>query len=282
MMRRNILIPLGVIIVIGVIAVGVYFSYTSFDSTLEVTVRDAVSKSWVWDTSISVQNRIINTYYQSDRGPVPQTFTSLKTGESEITVSAPSCKTVTVPVNIKRGHNVVEEPIEIQGYEIPNLQRFIIFEDIVGADLEMELHPVGSDGKAVKYHPCVDLWIGCLVSEQLKDGEYVREPADEGSERGATLYRGKVEWSYDTEPETLFRYTAHLPGKQLKDSEAPYMVIDYVIIVPDSRKITKKEVNTLISEAMETTTVEELQPYLSKEDDRIDVYMFTSWNVERP
>jgi hypothetical protein len=281
-MRRNLLIPLGIVIVLGIIAVIVYISYTSFDNTLEVTVRDAVSKQWVWDTSITVQNRVINTYYQSDQGPVPQIFTHLKTGASEVTISAPSCETVTVPVKIKRGHNVVEEPIEIKGYEIPNLQRFIIFEDIVGSDLEMELHPVGKDGRAVKYHPCVDLWIGCLVSEQLKNGEYVIEPVEEGSSRGAPLYRGALEWSYDTDPETLFRYTAHLPGKQLQDTEAPYMVIDYLIIVPDARKISKQEVQSMVSDAMSTDSLEDVQAYLSKEDDRIDVYMFTSWNVERP
>lgn len=281
-MRRRVLIPLGVILLFGLIAVTVFISYTSFDNTLQVTVRDAVNKQWVWDTSITIQDRVINCYYQSDQGPVPQTFTHLRRGESQLTVTAPSYETVTVPVTIGRGATVIEEPIEIEGYEIPGLTRFIIFEKVEGGDLAMELHLVGEDGKAIAQHPCVDLWIGCVVSEQLIDGTYVTEPVDSGSTRGKTLYMGEVDWSYDTEPGTIFRYTGHLPGKQMEPTEASFLVIDYLLIVPDARKISKEEVEQLVAEGSEKAGLESLEEHLLKEDERIDVYMFTSWNVERP
>jgi hypothetical protein len=281
-MKRKTLIPLIVAAVIAVIAVAVFLSHASFDNTVSFTVRDAVSKQWVWNATISMQDRLIKSYYQSDRGPITYTFTHLEKGESELSVSAPSYEDVTIPVEVGRGENTLEEPIELQGYEIPDLDHFIIFEEQAGNDIVLELHPVGTDGHAVVNHPCVNLWIGCMVSEQVKDGAYIQEPMKTGSERGKTLFQGKLDWEFDASPETVFRYTARIPGKAIQQSKAPYLAIDYIIIVPDSRKISYDEVDQLMSEAVQASKPQQILQKLEGEEDRFDYYFITNWNVKRP
>ena len=281
MKTKKILIPVLVIVALAAVAVGVYLFMNPVQTTLELEVRDAVSKAWVWDASIRLQRRIIRAYYQSDRGPIPFVFSGLKPGQAELEVSAPAYVPVTIPVALKRGENRLEEPIDMVGYEIPGLARFIVFEEREGNDLIQEIRPVSKDGPAVLNHPCLDLWIGARITVQMKDGLPVQEETEEGSVRGEELYKGVLKWQFDPLPETTFRYSSRIPGSQIKPDKNPYWVIDYLIVVPDPRKTSREEIEAIMEKAwaLPPEAIEEyLKPY--EQDGVLTPDIFTSWNVE--
>jgi len=281
MKTRRVLIPVLVIAVIIAVAVVVYVTMNPVDTTLEFEVRDGVSRNWVWDATFSLQGRVIRSHFQSDRGPLPQVFTHLKSGDTTLEISAPSYVAQSIPVNLKRGENRLEEPIDLVGYEIPDLTKWIIFEDRAGNDIVQEIRPVSSEGPAVLNHPCLDLWIGARVSVQIYDGLPAQEETEEGSVRGEELYKGVLDWEWDATPETTFRYSAFIPGSQIKANSDPYWVIDYLIVVPDPRKISREEVEQIMEKAWELPP-EAIQTYLEpyKNEGKLTPYVFTSWNVE--
>ena len=281
MKTRRVLIPVLVIAVIIAVAVVVYVTMNPVDTTLEFEVRDGVSRNWVWDATFSLQGRVIRSHFQSDRGPLPQIFTHLKSGDTTLEISAPSYVAQSIPVNLKRGENRLEEPIDLVGYEIPDLTKWIIFEDRAGNDIVQEIRPVSSEGPAVLNHPCLDLWIGARVSVQIYDGLPAQEETEEGSVRGEELYKGVLDWEWDATPETTFRYSSFIPGSQIKANSDPYWVIDYLIVVPDPRKISREEVEQIMEKAWELPP-EAIQTYLEpyKNEGKLTPYVFTSWNVE--
>ena len=281
MKTRRVLIPVLIIAAIAAVAVVVYVTMNPVDTTLRFEVRDAVSKGWVWDATFSLQGRIVRSHFQSDRGPVPQVFTHLKPGEATIEVNAPSYVPQSVEVTLKRGENRLVEPIDLVGYEIPDLVKWIIFEDRVGNDIVQEIRPVSSEGPAVLNHPCLDLWIGARISVQVYDGLPAQEETEEGSVRGEQLYKGILDWQWDATPETTFRYSSSIPGSQIKANADPYWVIDYLIVVPDPRKIGPEEVDRIMEEAWDLPP-EAIQAYLEpyKNEGLLTPYVFTSWNVE--
>jgi hypothetical protein len=281
MKSKKFLIPVIVIVALAAVAVGVYLVMNPVQTTLEFEVRDAVSKAWVWDASIRLQGRIIRAFYQSDRGPIPFVFTGLKPGQAELAFDAPSYVPVTIPVSLKRGENRLEEPIDLEGYEIPGLARFIVFEEREGNDLVQEIRPVSVDGPAVLNHPCLDLWIGARISVQMKDGLPVQEETEEGSVRGEELYKGVLTWQFDSLPETTFRYSSRIPGSQIKPDRNPYWVVDYLIVVPDPRKTSRDDIEGIMKKAwaLPPEAIEEyLKPYA--QEGVLTPYVFTSWNVE--
>jgi hypothetical protein len=281
MKTRRVLIPVLIIAALVAVAVVVYVTMNPIDTTFQFEVRDAVSREWVWDATFSLQGRLIRSYFQSDRGPLPQVFTHLKPGEATLKISAPSYVAQTRTVNLKRGENRLNEPIDLVGYEIPDLAKWIIFEDRVGNDIVQEIRPVSSEGPAVLNHPCLDLWIGARISVQIYDGLPAQEETEEGSVRGEQLYKGILDWRWDATPEATFRYSSSIPGSQIKANSDPYWVIDYLIVVPDPRKISSEEVDRIMDEAWDLPP-EAIQDYLEpyKDDGLLTPYVFTSWNVE--
>jgi len=280
MKKKPILIPAITMLVLGIVAFSVYLSRVNFYTTLEFQVRDAVSKNWIWNSTIKFQDREIRGFYQSDKGPVDYQFTHLKTGNWDLEISAPAYQTVTIPIAIKKGANRIDKPIELAGFEIPDLDHFIIFEEKINDDIVAEIRPVNSEGSAIINHPCIDIWIGCLISEQLMNGLYVQEPTEERSERGKKLFAGKIEWQWDPRPETIFRYSSIIPGSQISSHNAPYLVIDYLLILPDGRKMTKKEVEELMDHLPPLQDIKVLTTYLDKYNNKLFYDVYTSWNVE--
>jgi len=281
MKTRRVLIPVLVIVVIAAVAVVVYVTMNPVDTTLEFEVRDLVSKNWVWDATFGLQGREIRSHFQSDRGPLPQIFTHLQPGEATLEVSAPAYVSQSITVKLKRGENRLAAPIDLVGYEIPNLAKWIIFENRVGNDIVQEIRPVSSQGPAVLNHPCLDIWIGARISVQIYDGLPAQEETEEGSQRGEELYKGILDWEWDAVPETTFRYSSFIPGSQIKANSDPYWVIDYLIIVPDPRKISSEEIDRIMDKAWDlapTAIQTYLEPY--KNEGKLTPYVFTSWNVE--
>jgi hypothetical protein len=278
---KKALVPLIVVVVLAAVAVVVYLVMNPVDTTLEFVVRDAVSKAWVYDASFRLESRLIRSYFQSDQGTEPQRFTHLKPGRATLELSAPAYQPVTRELTLKRGANRLPEPIDLVGLEIPELKSFIMFEDLVGSDVHVEIRPVSKAGPAVLNHPCLDLWIGARMTVQMKNGLPVQEETEEGSVRGEELFRGRIAWKFDPYPETVFRYSAVIPGAEIKPSKAPYRVVDYLVVLPHPLAISKQELEAIMEKAW-SLKPEEVQAHLRpyEEQGKIRVEVFTSWNVK--
>ncbi len=264
-----------VVLALGIVTGVAFFTTRSFQTTLEFTLRDAVSKEWVHHSTIKIQNRVIRGFFGKD-----YTFTHLEPGEGTLSVSAPSYTAQEIPVKIKRGKNVLKDPIDLVGYEIPTLDHFIVIEDIVDGELVTEVRPVGEDGKAVVNHPCLDLRILLLISTQMYNGKIARTETETGSTRGEELYRGPAEWRWDSDPNTVFRYMVPIPVKKVKQSDASYWVIDYLILVPDSRNVTSEELDQIVQEIGVLKDPEQLTAKLDTYRGKIKYFLNESWNVE--
>lgn len=275
MKTRTWIILVVVILALGITALVVFLTTQSFQTSLEFTVRDSVSKEWVHDSTIKIQERIIRGYFGKDYH-----FTRLKSGQATLSISAPSYIAKEVPVKIKRGKNVLEQPIDLAGYEIPTLSHFIVIEDVEEGELVTEIRPVGDDGKAVVNHPSLDLRILIMISSQMYKGRYATTDTETGSTRGEELYRGEAEWRWDSDPNTIFRYTAPMPVKKVKQSDAFFWVIDYLILVPDSRNVTAEEMDRIVQEIGGIADPEQLASKLDTYQGKLKYYLNESWNVE--
>ena len=263
------------------LAVIAYLTSGALETTMQIEVEDAVSEGWVWDATITVQDRVIRSFYQSDQGPRPLEFTGLRPGRSTVEVVAPHYESVSVPVRLRRGVNTIEDPIRMQGLEIPDLQQFYVIANVEGGAIEFEIRPVNSAGSAVLNHPCLDIWFGVLVSAQIKDGAYVQKSQDTGSTRGEPLYAGPVEWSWDEAPETSFRYSAQIPVSSLASSPARFWVVDALVVLPKPNEIERSELDELMEPIYTLGSPEAVSEYLDRYGDRLSYYFApTSWNVE--
>jgi hypothetical protein len=263
------------------------------ETTLLFQVQDAVSGAWVWDATTRIQDRILTSYYQTDAGPILQKMSHLSPGAATLAVSAPGYQSISVPVVLRRGKNRLSAPIALAGRAIPGLDSFSVFESVDNGDFSMQIRPLDAAGKAILHHPCIDVWVGCVVSEQALDGVPVRAEEAVGATRGAALYRGTLPWSWDAKPESLFRYTAHLSSADVIAAPSLYRVIDYLIVVPDPASITHEELSSRMATAwasgglvagnptrsrapvMDANLAAALEPLKG----RVWFYLITSWDV---
>lgn len=269
---------------IVVIALVAYLVPPLLNTRLTFTVEDAVSHSWVWDATVKLQNREMKLYYQSSKGTIPLTFTHLAPGKATLEVSAPNYVSQSIPLDLHLGENRLPNPVELVGYQIPDLAHFTMFESTSGRAIHVQIRPVSTQGPAVTNHPCLDLWIGALVSAEVKNGQEVSAPSASGAQRGPTLYKGRIRWTWDSSLSATFRYSATIPFSDLASQSVPYLVIDYLVIVPDPRKITAKEVDAMMSRAPDFTNPTQLVQYLKSNegDGRYRYFFTTSWNVKGP
>lgn len=279
MRARPILVSILIVGALGCVALAVYIRTASFDTSLSFRFEDSVSRNWVWDATVRLQDRVSRIFYQSDAGPVPFVFTHLKRGRSTLTIVAPGYEPVSVPVRLTRGANRLAQPIELHGVQIPDLNGFVVFERPAGGDIIAQLRPLGTDGRAVQNHPCLDIRVSCRVYVQVQNGKPVQEPVDSGSSRGQEVFKGNIPWEWDSMPETVFRYTARIPGALTRADPSLYRVIDYLILVPDPRLITPNEMDAVMARAVQIDTTDELRAFLDKEK-RIRYFIDTSWNVK--
>jgi hypothetical protein len=252
-------------------------------ASLEFSLTDAVSGSWVWDATVRIQNRSMREFFQSDRGPVNLGFKGLVPGRAELRVEAPGYESQSIPVTLKRGTNRLAEPVRLRGIEITGLAGWVLVANADGADIVCELRPVRADGTAVLNHPCLPLWVGAVVSDQVKQGIPVQEKSD-GSSRGAPLFQGRVSWQWNTTPEVTFRYTARIPGAHIAESAAPYRVVDLLVVVPDQRKIDSASVDSLMAglwaDDRPVASVKAMTAALDARKDSLTWALLSAWNVK--
>jgi hypothetical protein len=219
------------------------------DTTLLFVVQDSVSGGWVWDATARLQGRTLTSFYQTDAGPIAQKLSHLKPGAATLALSAPGYEPVTVPVTLRGGKNRLPTPVAMMGREIPGLAGFSIFETAQNGDFSLQVRPLDAAGKAIINHPCIDLWIGCVVSEQVSDGVPVRTDGVAAAARGETLFSGTIAWTWDATPESLFRYAARISSANMAAVPSLYRVIDYLVVVPDPIQVPRAEVQTLLGGA---------------------------------
>ena len=210
------------------------------DATLTFQVEDAVSGKWVWDVTVRLQDRTLVSYYQSDAGPVPQRISHLTPGQSIAQFSAPGYESVSLPVTLHRGKNRMPQPVRMTGVEIPGLAGFSTFESLDGGDVLIQFRPLDSAGTAILNHPCVDLWIGCVVSEQLRGTARAR---------GEILYRGSLRWRWNGLPGSTSRYSARIPSAGIGGPPSAPRVMDYLVVVPRPDRISRAEVDAIMESA---------------------------------
>jgi len=263
------------------------------ETTLIFQVQDSVSGSWAWDATVLLQKRLLRSFYQTDAGPIPQKLTHLAPGSATLEITAPGYEPVSMPVVLRRGRNRLSDPIRLVGREIPGLADFSAFETVADGDIVVQLRPLDASSKAIINHPCIDLWIGCVVSEETAGGVPVSAEGARAAARGNELYRGVLRWTWDARPESLFRYSIRIPASGMRDSASVYRVIDYLLIVPDPTKISRSEIEARMADAWRSgglvsgnptrSAPRRLTPELAAALDackgRARAFLLTSWDV---
>jgi hypothetical protein len=276
--RTGVVLLVAVIVIVSGAAIAALL-WLHTTTTLEFKVCDAVSGKWVWGAIMQLQDRTIVGYYQSDAAPAVFRFTHLTPGKAALEIHADNYQPIIVPVTLHRGVNKLEQPIGMIGVRIPDLSRFYIFEETGGADPTAQLRPVDSKGEAVLNHPCMDLWIGCRICAEVKNGLPVSEETQNGASRGEELFRGEIPWTWDPSPEKQYRYLARLP-MAIRASPSPFTVIDYLIVEPNPLAISHAELEQLMSRVYALDSLAAVGAALDAEKGRVQYFIETSWNVK--
>jgi hypothetical protein len=259
--RIRIILYIAIPFALCLAAAAVVSSRPWADTTLEITVQDAVSSSWVWGVTARVQDRtaiaFLTTHLQ---------ITGLRPGETTLEVAAPSYEPVSVPIRLRRGTNVLATAVTLTGIEIPGLVSFACFFKDTPGTLSVELQPVDAEG--------------CIIREQkLHGGGFSREPSVAEPARGTLLFRGSMEWRWDDSPDTVTRYQASLPFDSVPRGPSSFWYVDCVVIVPDPRAITPGEAADLLDEALAIDDQSVRERFLAAQAPRARGFTISTWNV---
>lgn len=249
-------------------------------TSLGFQVRDSVSGRWVWDASMRLQDRVIHGYYQSDGGISSFRFTRLKPGNATLAISAPGYRSAEIPVALKRGKNELAKPVDMLGLEIPDLAKFFAFERLDGEDIVCQLRPVGTGGQAILNHPCMDLWVGCRVSVQMKGGLPALAESESGWSSGRELFRGEIPWAWDPAPESNFRYTARIPGAKMASDPSEYRVIEYLVVEANPLAMSRQELESLMAKLYAMGDAKAMAHELDARKGELRYFIDASWNVK--
>jgi len=264
-----------IVVLLCIILIVVVIVKTS-QAQLVFQVQDAVSQSWVWDMNASIQNKKIQGYFQSDNALIDYQFTGLKPGPTTLEISAPYYESVSIPLTLKRGENRISEPIALVGQEIPDLATFYAFERETPEGWSITVRPVTEGNYAVMLHPALDIWIGAKVSSWEPQLPQTLKQLEEQP----ILFRGELDWKWDAYPETQFRYIASLPLAKLEQSTATLFAIEYLILVPNPKKITNEEFKA-ITEDIGMMSLDKIAEYVDTLQGKVHYYTDISWDVRR-
>ena len=252
-----------------------FFTTQTLSTTLSLTLKDAVSKSWVYNSTIRLQNRVIRGYKSTSF-----TFKNIKTGKHLLSVSAPNYESKEINVNIHSGKNVLKEPIELKGVKIPDIESISIFEKKKDDDIFIDIRLVGKDGHAITDHPCLPIRVIINISAQLVNGEYDRYREGDSLARGKQLYAGEAKWIWNTGLSATYKYSAFIPVGDILPTPAPYWIIAYLIILPNPLEMSEEEVEEIVQKVYSIDDPQKLTGYLSGLTDTLDYYFTIKPNVE--
>jgi hypothetical protein len=66
----------------------------------------------------------------------------------------------------------------------------------------------------------------------------------------------------------------------MRPDPVPFRVVDFLIVVPDPRRIDSTGLETLMSRATQSRDLEALGAFLEKESQRLRYFFDTSWTVK--
>jgi len=270
-MRKSALFAI-IVAVPAVVAAALAFLWAHAPAALSFEVRDAASKSWVWNSTARLQNRVIRGFYSTS-----YRFTHLRPGTFDLTISAPHYEPASVRVRVRTGRTNTIAPISLVGYEIPDFSRLTVAANRGARGLELQITAVDATGDLIKVFPCIDLRIAVRVSVQLKGGSPALTPSKEGAERGTRLFQGKVDWTWNPATDAVYRYNAVVPG--IPPDAGPYVVVDYVVLIPDPRKISSGDVDAVTSELVQINDARALSAVLRPYMDKVKMESGSLWNI---
>ncbi|MBN1698763.1 MAG: carboxypeptidase regulatory-like domain-containing protein [Spirochaetales bacterium] len=264
-MKKRTVITTIVLIALTGLAVIAFFLFPAIGkTTLRLTVMDAVSRSWVYNSSITIQNRVIRGFKST-----VFSFSDLKPGTYPLVVTAPYYTMAETGLTIHPGENILTDPILLSGYEIPDLDDIALFEGKKDDTLELDFRLVRPDGHAVVNHPCLPVVIYCRISEQTDTGQ-----------RGDIIYAAPVPWHWNTSLTETYRYEVAIPLDDIGKSQAPYWIMDYLVLFPDPRTIGEDEIKKIILTAQEMKDIDSIASYLDGFSDRLRWFFRSHNNVE--
>ena len=182
-----------------------FSSCTEGGAVLSVHLTDAVSGGWVWGVRLEIQDRVTESYLQSDQGALPIELNGLESGPSTLTITAPGYRQKVIPINLRSGSPQHIE-VALQGESIPGLSTFTIRRDDPTPYIQGALVPLDVAGSPVRYHPAVDLWIGFTISQELSGGVLAAAAVQQGASRGSVVDSGRLNWEWDSDIDAPYRY----------------------------------------------------------------------------
>lgn len=264
--------------IIGGIILAVFITFgivsLSSETTFEFVLEDSVSGSWVYNSTVRLQGRVVRGFKKRSF-----LFHRLEPGTYKLEISAPYYKPVTREVIINNGRNRLAEPISLTGTEIKGIKTFYVVEKIKNDKLSLEYRFAGEDGTAVANHPCLDVRLLCVFYEQLKGEISSTERNEYQKYRGNILFKGPVTWQWDTMPVTTYRYFSEIPLNEFEKTEKAQVVGEYLLLIPDPEKISKGELDKIVREIEATEGREALVNYLEQLDANLDYYFTVNLNL---
>ena len=180
------------------------------------------------------------------------------------------------------------------GREIPGLAGFSAFETVTDGNITVQLRPLDAAGKAIIHHPCLDLWIGCVVYEETSGGVPAAAEGSAAAARGTCSAVGSSRGSGMPAPRASFgtRYASR--RRTCRTRPPSYRVIDYLVITADPLKISRAEIDAgmagawgsggLVSGSPPRSAAQRLAPawrrLLDTWKGRARWFFVTSWDVK--
>jgi hypothetical protein len=267
------------IIVLSIAAIGViaaaFILFAAQETSLDFKVIDMNSRSWVYDLTAHFQDRVTKGFKT-----VSYRFSRVKPGTWELKLDAPSYESKTISVSLFPGRNALAKPVELEGYVIPDLADFSVFEKIKDNNLILDVRLVRKDGEAVVNHPCINIIILARIQAQMVNGKPGSADSGESVERGDVLFYGKADWKWNASLTEVYRYAASISLASIKTGVSPFWIIDYLFIVPDPRLIKPNELEDLVSKTSEITTLPALEKLLAEYKGKLTWFYKSNANVE--
>ncbi|NLV84171.1 MAG: hypothetical protein GXY60_06375 [Spirochaetales bacterium] len=277
MTRKALLTYLIPVCIIIIVAVAAAIPYLNRPVTLEFSVIDSVVGAWVWDFEAKIQDKTINGYFQSDRGPKTYRFTNLKPGTWTLTIHAPSYRSVELQMELKKGINTIETPIVMEAYQIDGLAQFLAFEQQVQGGWDISLRAATAENSAILYHPPLDLRVFVQVYPWNRT-----QPSDyQKLDDAQTLYWGQLPWTWDTTLESQFRYNAHLEYGLLAKQTVSACVIRYLVLVRNPDSVDVGLFATTADKLASMQNLDQALAYLKQAVPEVPYYTDISWDVPK-
>ncbi len=205
-MKKSIVYPLIIgIIIVALLALFLPRLKGEKYGQVQGKAVDALSDDPVWEIRIVVGDKSTLKYRYPGK---TYSLTGIKPGSYTLTATAPGYYDFTRDIKLKRGENIVD--ISMEGKEVPDLQRIIVFTESGDEGIQLEIRFVNSKGEGITQFPCLPL--------SLEGTLWARIGTEEDYVKGREIFRGPIELFWDSEA-FLAKNKAVIPWEKLKVDE---------------------------------------------------------------